>query len=158
MIMMTYFANIVNSDSTYCHFISSSVHTLQGNNTFSFSIPQVMDYSASFDFYPQESGILDSLKRYIIKYYQNLRQQILCNMTKREVVKIFFLALIAGTIMGIILIEIFGTLTLMKLFQLEICMIFIIVFLFISSRMWNKRLRNMDNNKRQQTDDVNYKD
>ena len=76
-------------------------------------------------------------------------------MTKREVVKIFFLALIAGTIMGIILIEIFGTLTLMKVFQLEICMIFIIIFLFISSKMWNKRLRNMDNNKRQQTDDIN---
>ena len=35
-------------------------------------------------------------------------------MTKKEVVKIIFLALIAGTIMGIVLIEIFGTLTLMK--------------------------------------------
>ena len=76
-------------------------------------------------------------------------------MAKREVVKIIFLALIAGTIMGIVLIEIFGTLTLMKLFQLEICMIFIIIFLFISSKMWNKRLRNMNNNKRQQTDDAN---
>ena len=75
-------------------------------------------------------------------------------MTKGEVVKIIFLAFIAGTIMGIVLIEIFGTLTLMKLFQLEICMIFIIIFLFISSRMWNKRLRTMDINKRQQTDDV----
>lgn len=53
-------------------------------------------------------------------------------MTKREVVKIIFLALIAGTIMGIVLIEIFGTLTLMKLFQLEICiMIFIIIFFLI---------------------------
>jgi hypothetical protein len=29
-------------------------------------------------------------------------------VTKREVVKIIFLALIAGTIMGIVLIEIFG--------------------------------------------------
>ena len=75
-------------------------------------------------------------------------------MTKREVIKIIFLAFIAGTIMGIVLIEIFGTLTLLKLFQLEICMIFIIIFLFISSKMWNKRLRNMNNNKRQQADDV----
>ena len=70
-------------------------------------------------------------------------------------IKIIFLALIAGTIMGIVLIKIFGTLTLMKLVQLEICiMIFIIIFLFISSKMWNKGLRNMDINMRQQADDV----
>jgi high-affinity Fe2+/Pb2+ permease len=61
-------------------------------------------------------------------------------MTIKEVIKIFFLALIAGSIMGVVIIEIFGTLDLTKLFQLEICVILIIIFLFIASRLWNKRL------------------
>jgi high-affinity Fe2+/Pb2+ permease len=61
-------------------------------------------------------------------------------MTIKEVIKIFFLALIAGSIMGVVIIEIFGTLDLTKLVQLEICVILIIIFLFIASRLWNKRL------------------
>ena len=66
-------------------------------------------------------------------------------MTIKEGIKIFFLALIAGSIMGVVIIEIFGTLDLMKLIQLEICVIFIIIFLFIVSKLWNKRLRKISN-------------
>ncbi|MDQ2685001.1 MAG: hypothetical protein M3Y25_04040 [Thermoproteota archaeon] len=66
-------------------------------------------------------------------------------MTIKEGIKIFFLALIAGSIMGVVIIEIFGTLDLMKLIQLEICVIFIITFLFIVSKLWNKRLRKISN-------------
>ncbi|HYF99360.1 MAG TPA: hypothetical protein VD815_04655 [Candidatus Saccharimonadales bacterium] len=66
-------------------------------------------------------------------------------MTIKEGIKIFFLALIAGSIMGVVIIEIFGTLDFMKLIQLEICVIFIIIFLFIVSKLWNKRLRKISN-------------
>jgi high-affinity Fe2+/Pb2+ permease len=66
-------------------------------------------------------------------------------MTIKEGIKIFFLALIAGSIMGVVIIEIFGTLDLMKLIQLELCVIFIIIFLFIVSKLWNKRLRKISN-------------
>ena len=66
-------------------------------------------------------------------------------MTIKEGIKIFFLALIAGSIMGVVIIEIFGTLDLMKLIQLEIYVIFIIIFLFIVSKLWNKRLRKISN-------------
>ncbi|WP_161486477.1 hypothetical protein [Candidatus Nitrosocosmicus hydrocola] len=61
-------------------------------------------------------------------------------VTKREILKIFFLAFIAGSIMGVVIIEIFGTLTMMGLVRLEICVIFIIIFLFAISKWWNKRL------------------
>jgi uncharacterized membrane protein YoaK (UPF0700 family) len=67
-------------------------------------------------------------------------------MTKREIIKILFLALITGNIMGIVLVQIFGELTLLKLIQLNVSLIIIIMFLFIASRMWNKRLKNRDNN------------
>jgi high-affinity Fe2+/Pb2+ permease len=66
-------------------------------------------------------------------------------MTKKEVIKIFFLALIGGSIMGVVIIEIFGSLDLIKLIQLEICVLLIIVFLFVVSRWWNKRLRKISN-------------
>lgn len=66
-------------------------------------------------------------------------------MTKKEVIKIFFLALITGSIMGVVIIEIFGTIDLMKFFQLEICVILIIIFLFIVSRWWNDRLKKISN-------------
>ena len=36
------------------------------------------------------------------------------DMTKRDIIKILFLALIGGNIMGIVLIQIFGELTLLK--------------------------------------------
>jgi hypothetical protein len=61
-------------------------------------------------------------------------------VTKREILKIFFLAFIAGSIMGVVIIEIFGTLTMIGFVRLEICVIFIIIFLFAISKWWNKRL------------------
>ena len=70
---------------------------------------------------------------------------IIKNMTKKDVIKIFFLTLIAGSIMGAVIIEIFGSLDLIKLIQLEICVLLIIVFLFVISSWWNKRLRKISN-------------
>ena len=61
------------------------------------------------------------------------------DMTKRDIIKILFLALIGGNIMGIVLIQIFGELTLLRLIQLEISLIILIGLLFIVSRLWNKR-------------------
>ena len=60
------------------------------------------------------------------------------DMTKRDIIKILFLALIGGNIIGIVLIQIFGELTLLKLIQLEVSLIIIIGLLFIASRLWNK--------------------
>ena len=61
-------------------------------------------------------------------------------MTKKEMMKIFFIALIAGNIIGIILIEIFETLTLTSIIILEILLLVSIVLLFVVSKAWNKRL------------------
>ena len=61
-------------------------------------------------------------------------------MTKKEILKIFFIALITGNIMGIVLIQIFDTLTMTSLIILEISLIITIVLLFIASKLWNKRL------------------
>lgn len=61
-------------------------------------------------------------------------------MTRKEILKIFFIALITGNIMGIVLIQIFETLTITSLIILEISLIIIIVLLFVASRLWNKRL------------------
>lgn len=61
-------------------------------------------------------------------------------MTRKEILKIFFIALITGNIMGIILIQIFETLTITSLIILEISLIITIVLLFIASKLWNKRL------------------
>ncbi|CAN5848917.1 hypothetical protein BH23THE1_BH23THE1_29780 [soil metagenome] len=61
-------------------------------------------------------------------------------MTRKEILKIFFIALITGNIMGIVLIQIFETLTFTSLIILEISLIITIVLLFIASKLWNKRL------------------
>ncbi len=60
-------------------------------------------------------------------------------MKKFEGIKIFFIALITGNIMGIILIQIFQDLTIVNITIMEIVLIFIIIMLFISSKLWNKR-------------------
>ena len=56
-------------------------------------------------------------------------------MTWKEILKIFFIALIAGNIMGIVLIQIFETLTITSLIILEISLVITIVLLFIASKM-----------------------
>jgi hypothetical protein len=61
-------------------------------------------------------------------------------MTKKEVVKIFFIALITGNIMGIVIIQIFDTLTVTSIIILEISLLITIVLLFIASKAWNRRL------------------
>ena len=70
-------------------------------------------------------------------------------MTRKELLKIFFIALIAGNIMGIVLIQIFETLTITSLIILEISLIITIVFLFIASKLWNKRLAEKTNRERE---------
>jgi len=61
-------------------------------------------------------------------------------MTRKEILKIFFIAFIAGNIMGIVLIQIFKTLTITSLIILEVSLIMTIVLLFVASKLWNKRL------------------
>ena len=61
-------------------------------------------------------------------------------MTKKEMTKIFFIALITGNIMGIVLIQIFEILTLTSIIILEISLLITIVLLFVVSKAWNKRL------------------
>ena len=61
-------------------------------------------------------------------------------MTKKEMTKIFFIALITGNIMGIVLIQIFEIFTLTTIIILEISLLIIIVLLFVASKTWNKRL------------------
>ena len=60
-------------------------------------------------------------------------------MKKFEVIKIFFIALITGNIMGIILIQIFQDLTIVNITIMEIVLVLIIIMLFLSSKLWNKR-------------------
>ncbi len=60
-------------------------------------------------------------------------------MKKIEGIKIFFIALITGNIMGIILIQIFQDLTIVNISIMEIVLVFIIIMLFIFSKLWNKR-------------------
>ena len=60
-------------------------------------------------------------------------------MKKFEGIKIFFIALITGNIMGIILIQIFQDLTITNITIMEIVLVLIIIMLFISSKLWNKR-------------------
>jgi hypothetical protein len=60
-------------------------------------------------------------------------------MKKFEGIKIFFIALITGNIMGIILIQIFQDLTIANITIMEIVLVLIIIMLFISSKLWNKR-------------------
>ena len=60
-------------------------------------------------------------------------------MKKFEGIKIFFIALITGNIMGIILIQIFQDLTIVNITIMEIVLVLIIIMLFISSKLWYKR-------------------
>jgi high-affinity Fe2+/Pb2+ permease len=60
-------------------------------------------------------------------------------MKKFEVVKIFFIALITGNIMGIVLIQIFHNLTIKNVIIMEVVLILIIIMLFLSIKLWNKR-------------------
>lgn len=60
-------------------------------------------------------------------------------MKKSEGIKIFFVALITGNIMGIILIQIFQDLTIVNITIMEIILVLIIIMLFISGKLWNKR-------------------
>jgi uncharacterized membrane protein YdjX (TVP38/TMEM64 family) len=60
-------------------------------------------------------------------------------MKKFEVVKIFFIALITGNIMGIVLIQIFHNLTIKNVINMEIILILIIIMLFVTTTLWNKR-------------------
>ena len=55
-------------------------------------------------------------------------------------VKIFFIALITGNIMGIVLIQIFETLTITSIIILEISLLVTILLLFIASKVWKRRL------------------
>jgi hypothetical protein len=61
-------------------------------------------------------------------------------MTKKEVLKIFFIAFITGNIMGIVIIQIFETLTLTSVVILEISLLITIFLLFVASKAWNKHL------------------
>ena len=60
-------------------------------------------------------------------------------MEKFEVVKIFFIALITGNIMGIVLIQIFHNLTIKNVITMEIILVLIIIMLFITTTLWNRR-------------------
>lgn len=73
-------------------------------------------------------------------------------MRKKDVIKIFFLALIAGNIMGIVITQIFGELSLLKFIQMQVALIAIIVFLFVASTLWNRKLRvNSNSDKKSST-------
>lgn len=61
-------------------------------------------------------------------------------MTKKEMVKIFLIVMITGNIMGIVVIQIFESLTIINMIILEILLLIIIVLLFVASRTWNKKL------------------
>ncbi len=70
-------------------------------------------------------------------------------MKKFEGIKIFFIALITGNIMGIILIQIFQDLTIVNTTIMEIVLILIIIALFVSTKLWKKkqqRIKKFDNN------------
>ena len=62
-------------------------------------------------------------------------------MTKKDMAKIFFIALITGNIMGVVLIQIFETLTITSIIILEISLLITIVLLFVASKAWNNRLK-----------------
>ena len=62
-------------------------------------------------------------------------------MTKKEILKIFFIAFITGNIMGIVIIQIFETLTLISVIILEVSLLITIFLLFVASKAWNKHLK-----------------
>ncbi len=96
--------------------------------------------------YPLEHNIslLNNEKIFkFIKYKKNTNK-----MKKFEVVKIFFIALITGNIMGTVLIQIFHNLTIKNVIIMEVVLISIIIILFISTKLWNKKqdkLKKFDN-------------
>jgi hypothetical protein len=63
-------------------------------------------------------------------------------MEKLDVVKIFFLALIVGNVMGIVLIQVFHTLTVKNVIEMEISLIIIIIILLISTTLWKRQNKN----------------
>jgi hypothetical protein len=63
-------------------------------------------------------------------------------MEKLDVVKIFFLALIVGNVMGIVLIQVFHTLTVKNVIEMEISLIIIITMLLISTTLWKRQNKN----------------
>lgn len=65
-------------------------------------------------------------------------------MVQKDIIKIFFIALITGNIMGIILIQIFQPITISSIILLEIVLMIIIIFLFIVSKFWHKRLEKIN--------------
>jgi uncharacterized membrane protein YdjX (TVP38/TMEM64 family) len=67
-------------------------------------------------------------------------------MRKFEGIKIFFIALITGSIMGIVLIQIFHNLTIKNVITLEIILILVIIMLFVTTTLWNRR-QNQNKNK-----------
>ncbi|MDQ4073731.1 MAG: hypothetical protein M3162_05430 [Thermoproteota archaeon] len=69
-------------------------------------------------------------------------------MSKKEAIKIFFIALIVGNIMGLIVIQIFQEITIESLILLEITLVAIIVLLFKASKLWKKRLDRINKNKK----------
>ena len=62
-------------------------------------------------------------------------------MTKKEILKIFFIAFITGNIMGIVIIQNFETLTLISVIILEVSLLITIFLLFVASKAWNKHLK-----------------
>lgn len=71
-------------------------------------------------------------------------------MTKTEIIKIFFIAFITGNIMGIVIIQIFETLTFSNIIILEVALIVTIFLLFVASKAWNKRLEKIKHEKNNQ--------
>jgi high-affinity Fe2+/Pb2+ permease len=67
-------------------------------------------------------------------------------MERLDAIKIFFLALIVGNVMGVVLIQVFHNLTVQNVIAMEIALIFIIIMLFVSTYWWKKR-QNKDKNK-----------
>ena len=63
-------------------------------------------------------------------------------MEKLDVVKIFFLALIVGNVMGIVLIQVFHTLTVKNVIEMEIFLTIIIIILLISTTLWKRQNKN----------------
>ena len=64
-------------------------------------------------------------------------------MKKFEGLKIFFIALITGSIMGAVLFQILESLTIKTIIIMEVVLTIIIIILYLSSKSWNKRQNKM---------------
>ncbi len=64
-------------------------------------------------------------------------------MKKFEWLKIFFIALITGNIMGAVLFQILESLTIETIIIMEVVLTIIIIILYLSSKSWNKRQNKM---------------